>query len=60
MKDKTFQHQVDSADVILMHREVNNIQGLNRESDTFKDETRNIIGELKEANEKDTPCVYKG
>ena len=39
---------------------MNTIQGLNRESDTFKDETRNNIGELKEENEKDTPYYNQG
>ena len=31
---------------------MNNIQGLNKDSDLFQDENRNNIGELKETNEE--------
>ena len=33
---------------------MNNIQGLNKDSDLFQDENRNNIGELKETNEEVT------
>ena len=56
---KIFQHIVDSIEVLLMDRELNNIQGLNKESDLFKDETKNNTGELKGENEKDKPTNNK-
>ena len=46
---------MDSIDVWLMWRELNNIQGLSEELDLFQDKNRNNIGKLKETNEKFTP-----
>ena len=38
--EQIFKHKVDSTYVLRMHRELNNIQGLNKESYQFKDESR--------------------
>ena len=43
-----------------MHGELNNLQGLNKESDPFQDENRNNIGEFKETNEEVTPSNVQG
>ena len=44
---KIFQHEVDSIEALIMHRELNNIKGLNKESSLFKDKTRNNTEKLK-------------
>ena len=44
---KIFQHEVGITEVLLMHRDLNNIQGFNKQSALFKDETENDTGELK-------------
>ena len=52
---KIFQHEVGIIEILLMHRDLNNIQGFNKQSALFKDETENDTGELKGSNEKDNP-----
>ena len=47
-----FQHTLDSKYFLIIHRELNNIQGLSKESDLFQDEDSNNIGELEETNKK--------